>query len=532
LFEQGSEAFVNSLPEFDLTRILDGLYRRKGIVIAVWVVASCLSGYLVTQLHDVYRSSTLIFFSPQRIPASFVRPTVTTDLRDRIGSINQQILSRTSLEKIVNEFNLYPAADRGTTLQDRVDRLRQKIKLDVRRDNLQISFETGNPELAMKVTNRLGSLFIEENLREREQRALGTTGFINAEADRLRKELEQQESEVNRYKAQYRFELPDQLDANLRTMEQLRGELQAHTSRLSSLQDRKASLEKQVVEAESMAPEVATAYGTTADPAGELKGTKWQQIQARKAQLQALLSRYSEKHPEVVLLREEIKSLEVAAVSEGPPASKSSSIDDSGPRSLGTVSAGLREALLKNVADTSKEIAALQTAIGELRARIGAYQSRVENTPLRGIELSKVTRTYDITLRKYQDLTSKGLESQISENMERKERGEQFQILDPAYFPQKPIYPNRPLILLIGFFGGLAGGLAIAFLCETLDNSFKSSEEVDGYTNIPLLATIPAIITRGNVLEQRRSQLWLVLSSAGVLAIGLVAVRIAGPQLF
>jgi hypothetical protein len=116
--------------------------------------------------------------------------------------------------------------------------------------------------------------------------------------------------------------------------------------------------------------------------------------------------------------------------------------------------------------------------------------------------------------------------------MERKERGEQFQILDPAYFPQKPIYPNRPLILLIGFFGGLAGGLAIAFLCETLDNSFKSSEEVDGYTNIPLLATIPAIITRGNVLEQRRSQLWLVLSSAGVLAIGLVAVRIAGPQLF
>jgi protein tyrosine kinase modulator len=522
---------VNPLSERDLTQILDGLYHRKAIVLAVWVVSVCLTAYLVTQLRDVYRSSTLIFFSAQRIPATFVRPTVTANLQSRASSINQQILSRTSLEKIVNEFNLYPPSNRGITLQDRVDRLRKNVKLDVRSDNLQISFESGNPELAMKVTNRLGSLFIEENLREREQRALGTTGFINAEADRLRKELEEQEAEVNRYKAQYRFELPDQLDANLRTMEQLRNELHNQTARLSSLQDRKTTMEKQVVEDEIMAPEIAAAYGTTANPTAEPKGTKWQQIQARKAQLEALLTRYSEKHPDVILLQDEIKTLQAAAAKE-TASSKDSGSKDSEARVLATAGGGLRAALLANVADASKEIAVVQATMGELRQKIAAYQTRVDNTPLRGIELSKVTRSYDITLRKYQDLLAKGLESQISENMERKEKGEQFQILDPASFPQKPIYPNRQLILLIGFLGGLAGGLGIAFLCETLDGSFKSSEEVDGYTNIPLLATIPAIITRGTVLEQRRSQLWLVLSSAGVLAIGLVAIRMAGPRFF
>src|SRR5262249_10314688 len=133
---------MNSLPEFDLTKILELLYRRRGIVIAVWVVITCLSGYLVTQLRDVYTSSTLIFFSPQRISATCVSPTVTDDLGNRANSINQQILSRTSLEKIVKEFNLYPPTDRGTALQDRVDRLRTKIKLDVKSDNLQISYES------------------------------------------------------------------------------------------------------------------------------------------------------------------------------------------------------------------------------------------------------------------------------------------------------------------------------------------------------------------------------------------------------
>jgi polysaccharide chain length determinant protein (PEP-CTERM system associated) len=521
---------VNPLPEFDFTKILDCLYRRKGIVLAVWIVTTCLTGYLITQLRDVYRSSTLIFFSPQRIPATFIRPTVTTNLPERIGSINQQILSRTSLEKIISEFDLYPSTDRATTLQEKVDRLRKAIKLNIQRDNLQISFEAGTAEVAMKVTNRLGSLFIEENLREREQRALGTTGFISGEAARLRKELEEQETEVNRYKAQYRFELPDQLDANLRTMEQLRGELHNQMQRISALQDRKAILEKQLVEAEIMAPEVATTSGITADPTGVAKGTKWQQIQARKAQLEALLIRYSDKHPDVVVLKEEIKTLESAAADEAL-AAKDSGSKDSPPSALITGGGGLRVALLANIADATKEIAVAQAAVGELRQKIATYQARVENTPLRGIELSKVTRSYEITLRKYQDLLAKGLESQISENMEKKEKGEQFQVLDPASLPQKPIRPNRPLFLLIGCLGGLAAGVGLALLRETFDSSFKSSEEVDGYTNLPLLATIPPISTRGNILEQRRAQTWLVLTSAGVIAIGLVVIRIVSQRL-
>ena len=514
------------IPELELTKILSVLYRRKGVVIAVFVVSICLTAYLVMQLKDVYSSSTLIFFAPQRIPANLVSPAVTVDLQSRANSINQQVLSRTSLEKIINEFNLYGPAGPATTLQDRVDRLRGSVKVTVRRDNLEIAFQSGNPELAMKVTNRLGSLFIEENLKEREQRALGTTNFITAEAERLRKELEGQEAAVNRYRAEYRFELPDQLDANLRTMEQLRGEVQTQTARLSSLQERKASVEKQIVDAESIDSDLGMAF-TTGD-GGQGSATA-RQIQVRRAQLDALLTRYSEKHPDVLLLKEEIKNLEAAAAKEAP-SSKDSLSKDAAPRGPG--GGGLRAALLATVGDLTAEIASLQVAMGDLRKKIVAYQTRIDNTPLRGIELSKITRTYDITLRKYQDLLGKGVESQISENMEKREKGDQFQILDPANFPQKPIFPNRPLILLVGFLGGLAGGIGIALLLETLDNSFKSGEELDGYTNIPLLASIPSVVSRGNILEQRRVQLWIFLSSAGVLAVGLIAIRVAGPRFF
>jgi hypothetical protein len=116
--------------------------------------------------------------------------------------------------------------------------------------------------------------------------------------------------------------------------------------------------------------------------------------------------------------------------------------------------------------------------------------------------------------------------------MEKKQKGEQFQILDPANFPLKPVRPNRPLILLIGLLAGLGGGFGLAFLWDNLDTSFKRSEDVNAYVNFPLLATIPALVTRSSVLEQRRSQGVFVLASLGVLIVGVICLRTFGPMYF
>ena len=234
--------------DFDISKVLDALNRQKALIVCVVIVIVSLAIYLASVLPNVYQSNALILVTLQRVPTSFVASTVTIDLSERMQSITQEIMSRTQLEKIVQEFNLY---QKFIPLEDRINLLRKSIKIESRRNNVfQLSFESEYPEKAREVTSRLGSLFIEQNLNAREQQAQGTKSFINAETERLRKELEEQEAVVTKYKASHGYELPDQLDTNLRSLEQLRRGLEANNQRLLALQDRKGVLQKQNVEAD------------------------------------------------------------------------------------------------------------------------------------------------------------------------------------------------------------------------------------------------------------------------------------------
>ena len=507
--------------ELDISRVLSSFSRQKGIIIAVFVVVSALAAYLSAILPEVYRSSTLILVSPQKVPTSFVTSTVTTDLNERMQSITQEILSRTRLEKIVEEFGLYGNSKNISTMEDRVETLRRKVNIDFRRNNIfQLSFESENPEKAKEVTSRLASVFIEQNLQVREQQAIGTKSFIDAEAERLRKELEQQEAQVNQFKALNRFELPDVLDANLRTLEQLRSELQASLSRLASLQERRGSLEKQLVESEIAGPELSGVKG------GATGATTDAVLLNRKKELAELLRHYSAKHPDVLRLKAEI-----AAAEEDSRADKTQSVTGRDLTSP-VIASPLSQVLQKQITGLDGEIKSIQAQAEGVRRQVALYQTRVDNTPVRGIELSKISRTYEITLKKYQDLLAKSLESELSENMEKKQKGEQFQILDPANFPLKPIRPNRQMIVLFGLLAGLGAGFGLAFVWDNLNTSFRRSDELSAYVNLPLLATIPALVTRSSILEQRRAQGLLVVGTFGVLVIGLVCVRIFGPMYF
>jgi protein tyrosine kinase modulator len=512
---------VNPTGDLDFSKLFSGFYRHKGLVFAVSLIVFLLAAYIAATMPNVYRSKTLILITPQRIPANFVAPTVTTGVAERINAITQEILSRTRLESIIKEFGLFPGGG-GVTMEDRVGMFRGSIRLDIRRnDAFEIAYDSGSPETAMKVANRLASLFIEQNLQVREQQAIGTTNFINAEAERLRKELEEQESLVTRYKVEHRFELPDQLDANLRLVDQLRQELKGNTSTLSSMQERMGSLQKQLVEANTP----LTANSRTGESEVKLNLPANQKIQIRQKELDSLLIRYSEKHPDVMRLRAEIASLEKELDSEKAKAKKT------GPARESTDNP-LKQLIEEQIDSLKSSISAIQASNGELRDSIAVYQKRVEGTPLRGIELTKVTRTYDITLRKYQDLLAKGLESQLSENLEKKQKGEQFQVIDPANLPLSPVKPNRPFILFGGLAAGVLGGLAAAFLWDILDRSFKNSDDLASFIDLPILATIPSIVTRGAVLERRRAQGLLGISTLGILLVGLILIRLFGSRFF
>jgi polysaccharide chain length determinant protein (PEP-CTERM system associated) len=508
----------------NLAELVNAFYRRKNVIIATFLVVFSLSAYVAVTLPDVYKSSTLILLIPQKLPSIYVQSTISSSIQERVHAITQEILSRTMLEKIVNEFDLYPVRGAPRSLEGRVERLRKNIRIKTgqasnRSDgaSFELSFESENPEKAMQVTARITSLFIDQNLKAREQLAVGTTSFINAEVDALRKELEEQEGQVNGFKAKHQYELPDQLDANLRMLEQNRNELQANMLRLASLQERKANLEKQLVELETAAPDAAPLQAAPLGPA------RPSELEARKAQLATLLTQYSERHPDVIRLKHEIQVLE----STTPP--REPEVRPAPPAPTNNAANRVRQTLLSQMAELNLEISGLQAKNEMTRRQIAAYQARVDSTPLRSMELSKISRNYEITLKKYQDLVAKKFESQLSENMEKKQKGEQFQLIDPAVFPQNPVRPDRRLILLIGLLGGLAAGFGLAVAWETLDTSFRQSDDLESYVNVPLLATLPAVVTRGTVLEQRREQGILILASLGILAAGFIAVRLALP---
>jgi polysaccharide chain length determinant protein (PEP-CTERM system associated) len=405
-------------------------------------------------------------------------------------------------------------------MEDRVERLRKAIKVELRRNNVfQLSFESQEPEKAQQITARIASLFIEQNLQIRKQQAVGTKSFMNAEADRLRKELEEQETIVNQYKAAHRYELPEQVDTNLRTLEQLRREMVASNVRLTALQERKGILQRQ--SAESDVSVVDPVGGTLLIPPED--GSQSLQLQMRKKELESLLKKYSNKHPDVIRIKREIEIIESEPRDRGPGKVSTSAAPTGNP---------LKQVLRTQIADIDAEIQTLQKQRDQIGIQIGTLQSRVDATPIRAIELSKISRGYEITLRKYQDLLGKTLESELSENMEKKQEGERFQLLDAANFPLKPLRPNRLLIGLIGFLLGLSGGFGLAIVWDNWDTSFRKSDDINAYVNVPVLATIPALMTRGSVIEQRRSQSVLVFASLGALVVGAVLVRIFAPMYF
>jgi polysaccharide chain length determinant protein (PEP-CTERM system associated) len=507
---------------FDVSQILNSLYRRKDIIIAVSLVVITLATYLAINLPDIYRSSTLILVTPQRLPSNYVASTVTSTIEQRMQAIAQQVLGRTMLERVIQEFNLFSSPESQRGIDERVALLRARITLAIsRNDAFTLSFDAGSPDIARQVTARLAALFIEENLKVREQQASGTTTFINTEAERLRKELEEQEARVNKYRAQNWHELPEYRDASFKALDQLQRELESSMNRLASLQDRKAALEKQMAESDILERELSMLGGLGLG-GGQIASKSTGTVR-RNRELDALLKKYSDKHPDVIRLKREVEAAEAEApVRETKTAAPDLSL---------TTGMSLKTMLASQVDDLKAEMAALQTKNKSMRSQVAVLQSRVDSTPLRSIELSKITRDYDITLRKYQDLLAKGLDSELSENMEKKQKGEQFQIVDRANIPQHPVAPNRQRILLVGLLLGIGGGIGLAFLLDFMDKSFKSNEDLVGYGNIPLLAVLPNVATRGSVLESRQARAVVIVASFGALVVGLVLVRYLGALL-
>lgn len=500
------------------THILDYLnpiYRYWLVAVCALVVGVVMTGWTVHSLPDMYQSTTLIMVEPQDVPESYVRPSVSSRVEQRLQALSQEVLSRTRLEAIINDFGLFPELRKQNVPREQmVTVMRGKIQISVfAKDNaFRISYEDRDPINVQRVTARLASLYIDENLRIRDEHVTGTAEFMQSELEKVGKQLADQEQKLQAFKEQHIGELPEQRETNLRTLEGVRLQLQTNSVALSSAMERKLLLAKQAGDARSV---------LSTQPAGGGKvdatnpAVRLQQLQAQLADQRG---RYTDEHPDVIHTQSEIAGIMTELkIRQG---SDSRQLDPLLPPDLA-----------RALQQVQLDISRLQQEEENLRKAIDTYQHRVESTFAREQELQSLNRDYTVTEKKYQTLLDKKLEAQLSQSLERRQKGERFRVLDPASLPEAPVRPNRQLLTL----GGVAASFGLAFLLPILlwqlDTSFHLAEEVAA-CSLPVLAVIPQAPTPDVDRRLRRYRIRVLAFSALGLVIGLCSVSLYGKYVF
>src|SRR5262249_51290479 len=285
------------------------LARRHKWRILVPAVLIAGAGSAITHyLPNRYRSDTLILVVPQRVPESYVRSTVTMRIEDRLESISQQILSRTRLERLILDFDLYSKQRRKSTMDEVVERMRDDIEVQlVKGDAFRVSYTASDARTAMHVTERLASLFIEENLRDREVLAEGTNQFLKSQLDDARHRLIEHEKKLEIYQRKYSGQLPSQVDSNLQVIRNAEMQLQTLTESYSHDRDRRVSLGRALAEANAAATASQPSEGPAEEPTPVSPVA--QELDAATRNLQALETRLKPEHPDVAAARLLIRDL-------------------------------------------------------------------------------------------------------------------------------------------------------------------------------------------------------------------------------
>ncbi len=496
--------------------VFNALRRRKWIIVVPLVVFGIGTFAYTRMLPNLYRSETLILVVPQRVSESYVRSVVTSRIEDRLRSISEQLNSRTRLEPIIHEFNLYPAERQKMPMEDVVAVMRRDIDVErVKDDSFRVSYVSGDPRLARDVTARLAKVFIDENSRDREALAASTNDFLEAELDLARTRLKDHEEKLAAYRKAHIGELPSQLQSNLQVVQSTQQQLQAVNESINRDRDRRLGIERTLNDLEAGSPTVAA--DNPQDP------SSLDPLERAKTDLASMLTRLKPSHPDVVAQKRRVKELEDAQVAAPAPGATN------GTASPASTAAARRIwSLRQELEQIDRQTATKEADAARLQRTITEYQRRVAAVPTRESDMTALMRDYDTLEKSYQLLLANKQASTISTNLERKQVGEQFKELDPAQLPERPFSPKRLQLNALGAAVGLFLGLAVGALLEFRDTTLRTEEHITTILKLPLLATVPVLES----MRQRRVRKMRLLGSAAVVGVGVGAAVLAAAWQF
>jgi polysaccharide biosynthesis transport protein len=470
---------------------IEVLKRRRSSILLTAMTVFLLSALVAFLLPPHYRSSSTILIEDQEVPRDYVNTTITSFADQRLQTINQRIMGTDKLLEIIKKFNLYPELKVKWTTEEIVAKLRKDIKLNtISADVIDprtgmpkpatiaftLSYEGKNPQVVQQVAGELASLYLSENLATRERQSQGTTSFMEEGMQEVKARLAETDAKIAAYKQKNVTALPELVQANLQIAETVERDITSLNEQLRGLKEKESYVRSQL---ESISTDAASQDKT--------------RLAELRVRLGELKTRLTDEHPDVIKTKSELADTLKQLRSSGRDSA------DNKPDNVAYVT------LSSQLAGVRSEIETAKRQVAAFIKKRDDYRKRVAATP--GVEegfraLVDDRNHYQL---KFDEMTRKFLEAKTSHGMEKEQKGERFSLIDAARLPEKPVSPNIAAILLIGLVLGVGGGAGMAALREQNDHTARTPEQLCLATNLPVLATIPEILTWQD-LDRRRSR--------------------------
>jgi polysaccharide chain length determinant protein (PEP-CTERM system associated) len=480
------------------------LGRRKWALVLPALAIFVIATVVALALPPIYLSTATILIEEQEIPREYVMSMVTSFAEQRIQSSTQRIMSSARLLEIINRFNLYADLRGRWAVEEIIAKLRKDIKIEMisadvvdRRTGRQgaatiaftVSYEGENPNVVLQVANVLASLYLEENLKIRGEKTAGTSKFIEDEMNGVQASLAQLDAKISEYKQKHINTLPELNQMNMQELERVERSLEQSEIQMRGLRERESSIKTQIA---GVPPNLASPEA---------------RLTELRVRLVYLMTRYSDQYPDVIKTKAEIAELENKLSDTGKGATRSQP-DNPAYINLASQLSGIQS----EIDSLNKQVIVFQRKRDEYRRRMEAAPGVEEGYKILIAERNNLQVKYD-------DLMKKHMETKIASGMEKGQLGERFTLIDPARMPEKPVRPNRPAILFLGFFLGIGSGVGLAFLREFSDQSVRSGEALTKATGFPVLASIPEYRNQEDLARIRRKRLTWIVSAAVLIVV-------------
>jgi polysaccharide biosynthesis transport protein len=548
--------------------------RRRLPILGTFAALSVIAGAVAFLLPAVYRSTATILIEEQEIPSDIVRSAISSYADQRIETIKQQVMTRATLWKIVEQYGLYAKLRQGSPTEEVLQRFIKDIQVDVMNVKVidkrtqtptqatiafTLAYDGESPEITQKVANELTSLFLGENLKTRERHAQETSAFLKKESEQLAERIQQIEVQLAGIKQKADGALPELTSLNMTMLNQAERELLDADRDIRSLEERRTYLEGELAVLKPQTPIIGAGGERILDSGERLKALRAQyagaigylspehpdvlkmqneiaaleretgqqptpeelhkKLTGEQARLASLLDRYGEEHPDIIRSRQVIASLAQELDRAVKTGAQRASVRPENPAYINIQS---------QLSSATASLQALRKSREGIKRRVEDYAKRLERT----IEIEPayldLSRNREESVRKHMEIMSRLLEADVSKELEVQRKGERFSLIDPPDLPQKPEKPNRPVIMILGLILAIGGGAGSGALFEQLDRSIREGAQLSKIVGLPPLAVIPYVPNQDDLRRLTRRRLRVAMAGVGVVVITVVSVHVLG----